>query len=190
MILNRQYPKKKNIKIRTNIYQNINNSQPILALEGINLKGFIARCIKAFHAALYNDFFPDETPNWIDSPLLRGDLINGNVTLEQTLAQFPLFVEIIKKNRKAGRIDRLVCYNGKCVYECVWEQTDDGAWFCLFGLNIYDWKNLGDPIHHTRRGCVGFYMPKSGKPKTATKGIIRVLEIPIRNFEPLDPFGC
>jgi hypothetical protein len=65
---------------------------------------------------------------------------------------------------------------------------DDGTWACIFGLNIYDWKNLGD-ANLRRRGCVGFYMPANGLPAGATTGIARKLEIPILNLDPLDPFG-
>ncbi len=66
---------------------------------------------------------------------------------------------------------------------------DDGTWACIFALNIYDWKKLGGSIHHPQHGCVGFYMPESGKPQNATAGVARTLEIPFTNFDPLDPFG-
>jgi hypothetical protein len=183
------YPKKHNIRVKANVYQRNGSAEPVLVVEGINIRGFIARCVKAFHAALYKEYLPRNTRNWFDPPMLPGTKKAGKVMFEETRVQFPLFVSTLKKNRKAGKLDRISCFNDKCVYECVWEQTDDGTWACMFALNIYDWKNLGDTLHQPRRGCVGFYMPKRGSPKNATTGIVRVLEIPITNLNPLDPFA-
>ncbi|MEN6309620.1 MAG: hypothetical protein ABFD91_17870 [Anaerohalosphaeraceae bacterium] len=181
-------PEKKNIKMKVNIYENSENNKSVLVLEGIDLRGFISRCIKAFHACLYKEYLPQNTRNWFDTPMLHGVKNDGKVVFNTTRIQFPLFVDIIKNNRKAGKIDRIICYNNQCIYECVWEQMDDGTWACIFALNIYNWKYLGDPNHQQRRGCVGFYMPDNGLPTDATKGIYRVLEIPASNCNHLDPF--
>jgi len=183
------YPEKGKRRVRVNIYEDMSNKTSVLALEGIDLRGVIARCVKAFHAALYKEYLPRNTRNWFDPPTLPGIKKNGKIVFEETKVQFPLFVSTIKKNRKAGKLDRISCFNDKCIYECVWEQMDDGTWACIFALNIYDWKNLGDPLHQPRRGCVGFYVPKKGLPENATTGIMRNIEIPILNLDPLDPFG-
>lgn len=183
------YPKRERRRVKVNLYENPKNRTPALVLEGINLRGIIARCVKAFHAALYRQYLPRNTRNWFDPPTLPGIKKNGNILFEETRVQFPLFVSTIKKNRKAGKVDRISCFNDKCFYECVWEQMDDGTWACIFALNIYDWKKLGDPLHQQKRGCVGFYMPRKGLPKNATTGIMRKIEIPILNLDPLDPFG-
>jgi hypothetical protein len=148
----------------------------------------VARFVKAFHAALYKEYLPDKTGHWFDLPTPSGTKKDGKIKFEGIKIQLPLFVATLKKNRKAGKIDRISCFNDKCLYECVWEQMDDGSWACIFGLNIYDWKNLGD-TSQPRRGCVGYYMPAKGLPVGATKGIVRKLETPICNFDPLDPFG-
>ena len=88
-------------------------------LEGINLRGIIARCVKAFHAALYRQYLPRNIRNWFDPPTLPGIKKNGKILFEETKVQFPLFVSTIKKNRKAGKVDRISCFNDKCFYECV-----------------------------------------------------------------------
>lgn len=188
-VLHGKYPQRKNLKVKVGLYTSNKDNQPALVLEGINFRGFIARCVKAFHAALYREFLPPTTPNWFDPPIIPGVKKQGKVEFEETRVQFPLIVSTIKKNRKAGKIDRISCFNNKCIYECVWEQMDNGQWACMFALNIYDWKRLGDSSHQPIRGCVGFYMPTKGLPKNATTGIVKILEIPISNTEPLDPFA-
>jgi hypothetical protein len=55
-----------------------------------------------------------------------------------------------KKNRMAGRMDRIRCNNGKFTYECVWTKADQGEPCCIFGMNIYDWNRLG-PAHLPQR---------------------------------------
>ena len=106
--------------------------------------------------------------------------------MEGILAQHPLFVQVIKKNRTARSIDRIVCCNSKCVYECVWEQTGDGQPVCIFALNLYDWTALADTDNYPKRGCVGMYMPASGRPAIATVGTR--LEFPVPNFGEAGPF--
>lgn len=186
--LHGKYPKKRNVKVKVSLYEDVLNKSPVLGLEGVNLKGVVARFVKAFHAALYGEYLPDDTKNWFDLPTPIGIKKDGKIEFEQIRVQFPLLVETLKKNRKAGKIDSILCFNDKCLYECVWEQMDDGTWACFFGLNIYNWKNLGD-ANQPKRGCVGFYMPDKGLPDDATTGIVRTLEIPVCNFDPLDPFG-
>ncbi|MCX5643149.1 MAG: hypothetical protein NTZ17_00445 [Phycisphaerae bacterium] len=183
------YPRMERRRVKIGVYENAVNKTPVLALEGISLTGVIARCIKGFHAALYGEYLPKTTPHWFDPPTAVGSKKGNQIVFEETRPHFLLFVRTIKKNRKAGRVDRISCFNDKCVYECVWERTDGGTWACFFALNIYDWKELGDASHQPRRGCVGFYMPTRGRPPQAMIGITRVLEIPIPNAEAFDPFG-
>ncbi len=187
--LNGIHPPKNKLKVKLKLAENLENNQPVLVSENINIRGFIWRCVKAFHAALYKEYLPQETRNWVDPPVPPGTKNNKGITFEKLPEQFRTFVKTIKQNRMAGKTDRIECFNGKCIYECVWEQMDGGEWSCIFALNIYDWKNLGDPTHQKRRGCVGFYMPDTGLPEVASTGIARTLEMPISNLEPLDPFG-
>jgi len=59
---------------------------------------------------------------------------------------------------------------------------------CFFGLDIYDWQDLGDIGTQPRRGCAGFYrLPGGIFPMNATKTVSTLLIIP--NLHPLDPFG-
>lgn len=99
----------------------------------------------------------------------------------------PEFVKELKRNRATGTLDRIVCRNGKCRYECVWSQADNGAWICIYGLDLYQWINLGDTSSETR-GCVGSYLrPQHGTPPgaTCTTRIVFTVE----NRERLNPFG-
>ncbi len=187
--LHSKYPKRENIKLNLTVHKEAGWSVPMLILEGLNLQGVLARWIRAFHAALYKEYLPNNTPNVFEPPVPSGRKEKGKVVFDKLKIHFPLFVEVIKKNRKAGKIDRVVCFNEKCVYECVWETMDNGTWACFFALNIYDWKKLGDATYFPKRGCVGWYSPKTGCPQNATKGIVRILEIPISNVDSLDPFG-
>jgi hypothetical protein len=99
-----------------------------------------------------------------------------------------LVVDTIKTNRAKNNLDRIQCNNGKLLYECVWLQSDGGLWICVFALDIYGWKDLGDTPHLPARGCAGFYLLPSGSaPESATKAVTSMVIIP--NFDPLDPFG-
>jgi hypothetical protein len=152
----------------------------------INMKPIIFRWVRGFHAAIYQEFLPAGTKKAIHLPMpslkLDGDKVSP---LKDILPQQYKMVEVIKKNRAVDRLDRIECRNSECVYECVWDQADNGAWLCIFALQIYNWKDLGDPVHFIQRGCSGSYM--SQYPINATKGVS--IEIPILNFDKLDPFG-
>lgn len=93
----------------------------------------------------------------------------------------------IKRNRVAGKLDRIVCSNGKCIYECVWYKADGGQPICIFALNVYDWSALANTDDFPKRGCVGMYLPAKGRPAGATTATS--LSISILNAEVLDPFG-
>ena len=112
-------------------------------------------------------------------------LPNGQVSFDPILPQQQSFAEEIKKNRRAKRLDRVVCFNDQCVYECVWVRDDAGGSWCMFAFRLYDWETLADRHNFPARGCVGFYRPAPGKPATATWGTS--LPIPTSG-NPLDPF--
>ncbi len=160
----------------------------MLAFAGIDMKGIIARWLRGFHAALYKEFLPIETPNAIHPPFPCAEIKSVGVVPEQLLVQHPVFVEAVKKNRMAGRIDTIITANGNCLYECTWEQDDQNRWMCIFALKIYNWQELGDRESFPIRGCTGFYSPRSGKPNGAVTGICRTLEMPLLSGNPLDPF--
>jgi hypothetical protein len=70
----------------------------------------------------------------------------------------------------------------------VWSQADNGQRICIWGLDVYGWKELGDVTHFEPRGCVGVYWSNSGViPATATRGTRLHFRIP--SLDRLDPFG-
>ncbi len=185
-VIHGKRPRLENARLNHRTFVVQNNNKPILAFLNTDLKGQIWRWVRGFHAALYGEFLPLDTNRNIHPPFPCGKMQTDGVTIEKIQDQQYHFVEIIKKNRLAHHIDNIMCNNGKCVYECVWVQMDNGSWICIFALNIYDWIKLADK-HFSARGCVGFYQPKVGCPTNGTKWT--PLEIPIVNLEPLDPFG-
>jgi hypothetical protein len=106
------------------------------------------------------------------------------------LAQHSVFVDTIKVQRALGNLDRITANNGKLTYECVWAQTDNGElWFCVFALNLYDWKQLGRTEFQPARGCVGSYvLPSRQSPANASRA--RATPIVIPNSDRLDPFAA
>jgi hypothetical protein len=163
-------------------------------LSGANLHRTICRWLRAFHAALYGEYLPDNdgtvngTKFSFDPPFPVGHLDEDHeINVDPIRPHHCYFVERIKQNRLAKRLDRIVCFNGKCVYECVWDTADRGEPICIFALNVYDWGALANTDDFPRRGCVGAYPPVKGRPAGATTAT--PLTIPISNVEKLDPFG-
>ncbi len=64
-------------------------------LEGINLRGIIARCVKAFHAALYRQYLPRNIRNWFDPPTLPGIKKNGKILFEETKVQCKCLAAVV-----------------------------------------------------------------------------------------------
>lgn len=191
-VIHGKQPALKNVKLNPQIYDvdNIrdsnNNSESFLAFRNVGLVEQIWRWVRGFHAAFYSEFLPHETRKIVHPPFPIGQIQSDGFSIDKILDRQYHFVEIIKKNRLANCTDKIICYNGKCDYECVWVQMDNGFWACVFALNIYDWIRLADK-HFSPRGCVGWYQPQLGRPKNGTKWTL--LEIPLINLEPLDPFG-
>ena len=116
-----------------------------------NLHRTICRWLRAFHAALYREYLPDNdgtkdgTRLSFDPPFPIGHVDeNGEIKVDAIRPHHTFFVEQIKRNRLAGQLDRIICFNGKCVYECVWDKADDGQPICIFALNVYDWSALAN----------------------------------------------
>jgi len=160
-----------------------------MAVEGLDLRSIIRRWIRGFHAALYREYLPDDTGAFMTSPPLpegRPHKHGGEfVPVPEIVSHF---VEELKKNRATNTLDRIVCRNRKCRYECVWAQADRGQWMCIYGLDLYDWMNLGDTRHFEARGCVGAYRrPAGGTPRGATCATHLVFTV--ENAQRLNPFG-
>lgn len=160
-----------------------------VGVKNLNVDAAIWRWIKAFHAALYRQ--PLHGNNFaIQTPFPRADLNLGKFQIQPLRAQHFLAVEEIKRNRILRNIDSVVAYNRKLRYECIWCQADDRAsWFCMFGLDIYDWKDLGSSSRDIpARGCAGVYaLPDRAAPSNAA--INRSGRIIIPNLDPFDPFA-
>ena len=187
-VIHGRYPNERNLKLRADVVDMPDHDIPFLAIRGIRLHFVVWRWIRAFHAALYGEFLPDDTMLAFHSPMPQGKNNNGEYVITEHLKQHALFVSVIHRNRAACTLDRIVCNNSKCVYECAWDQLDNGRSICIFALQVYDWKRLGDSAHFASRGCVGLYRPVAGRPSNATRGTR--LEFPLRGVDLLDPFEC
>lgn len=186
-VLHGKHPSPENVRLNVGIVKTDNINGKFTGLVGTNLHNVIHRWLRAFHSALYRQYLPNETKNYLHTPFPSGSVdTQQQVKIEKILPQHSTFVEIIKRNRCAQRLDRIVCCNGKCVYECVWETTDNGEPMCIFALKLYDWCALADTEHFPRRGCVGMYMPVEGRPPNATT--TTNLHFPFTNIDILDPF--
>jgi hypothetical protein len=181
-----KWPKPRNIRLKHEIFEDPDVDTPFLAFFDTGLPSQIWRWVRGFHASLYSEFLPLDTKSAVHPPFPYGKRETDGYAIDKIRDQQYLFVKIIKKNRVARCIDRIVCNNGRCSYECVWVQMDRGPWACVFALQIYNWSTLADK-HFVARGCTGYYEPLSGRPANGTKWT--VLEVPFSNLEPLDPFG-
>jgi hypothetical protein len=146
------------------------DGQPVVGAGGFDLRAIIRRWVFGFHAALYAEFLSAGERFMTFPPLAEGDPNTGR--LDDTPEIVPELVRAIRYNRGLDKVDRVVTRNGKCVYECVWLESDaPGRWFCAFALDVYGWVELGDTERFGRRGCVGMYvLDGSAVPATATRG--------------------
>lgn len=161
----------------------------VVGVGGLNIERHVIRWVRGFHAALYREFLPDQgstdfcvslpTPRLLSSP-------SATRTMSGLQRNHVKFVEVIKKNRKAARLDRIHCNNGKFTYECVWTTCDTGQDCCVFAIQLYDWQKLG-PTTRPSGSCVGLYLPQNGRPTHGTQEAS--IEIPILNLEPFDAFS-
>ncbi len=183
-----KYPKPEKMRLDVRVVETANTRSRFAGLVGTNLHNVLSRWIRGFHSALYSEYLPNETRNYIHLPFPSGNISKHNqVIMDEILPQHQLFVEEIKKNRIAKTLDRIVCYNGQCIYECFWMTTDDGQSICIFALKVYNWCALADTDNFTKRGCVGMYMPVKGRPGIATTGT--KLHFSVTDIDKLDPFG-
>lgn len=160
------------------------------ALTNLNIDRVVWRWISGFHAALYREpALQIRLSGALVTPFPRGRLVNGVPVIDELLPQHNLFVQALKTNRAIKNTDRVSCNKGQVTYECVWYQADNGgSWMCFFGLDIYDWKDLGHKRGYNPRGCAGAYSLLSRlAPADAAKGIANVGSG--RNEDKLDPFA-
>jgi len=181
-----QFPDDDKVAIEFRQYNVDEFATPFLGMVKTQFGNQIARWIRGFHSALYHEYLPINTPNAIHPPFPYGHLTDDGFVINDIEDQQYMFVKLIKKNRLAKRLDRIVCNNGKLQYECVWMKTDQGDWCCVFALQVYDWVQLADN-NFPRRGCVGWYQPVSGKPNYGT--VASKLEFPYSNSDLLNAFA-
>jgi hypothetical protein len=183
------FPNQERVRLTATIVEDQITGEQFPGISGTSVEHHVIRWVRGFHAALYHEFLPDQpsTNFCVSLPfpcLLKG--LQGQRVAAGLLQNHLDLVAEIKKNRTAGRLDRIQCNNGQCLYECVWSQTDDGKALCVFALKLYDWAKLADP-RLSRESCVGAYLPISGRPERGTQ--VTMLEIPVRSTNRLDAFA-
>jgi hypothetical protein len=174
-------------KLRVAVGQ-FQNGSPTAALRDLDIKEIIRRWVRGFHAALYREYVPPDALFATYPPFPEGRHVGDQVTFVPIPEVFAKFVEKLKRNRTVGTLDRIVCRNGKCHYECVWSQADNGNWICIYCLNLYNWIELGDIHNFTARGCVGCYRRTSGGvPPNASTTTPLIFDC--KSARPYDPFA-
>lgn len=160
----------------------------IAVFDGKNLEELIKRWLKGFHAALYRTALPKGSMFAIQTPFPSGVVENGELVVDPILEQHYKFVESIKRNRVVNNLDLIVSNNEKFKYECVWDQLNDKSWICIFAIDLYGWKDLGDINNFQPRGCAGSYrLPTGHAPAGAS--LATQLEFKLNNLDRADPFS-
>ena len=110
------------------------DGQLFVAAGGFDLRAIIRRWVLGFHAALYREFLNAGQAFMTFPPLAEGN--RDNLEIQRVPEIIPEVVRAIRFNRSLGKVDRLITRNGKCVYECVWMESDaPGTWFCAYALD-------------------------------------------------------
>jgi len=187
-LLHGRFPEPHRDRLAIEIQENPARAQTFGILTGVNLEPAVHRWLKAFHAALYRQPLPVSTRFATQLPFPSATLKGGKFVLDRIPDQHLRFVETLKKNRLVGNLDTIACNNEKLRYECVWAQMSDGSWGCVYGLDLYDWKNLGDIHNFPARGCAGLYRPGSARPPSGAAMATR-LTFSVKNDDVLDPFA-
>lgn len=155
-----------------------------------DLKGFIWRWVRGFHSALYRSFLPETSPRVVMGPVMAGVIKDGKPFAVDDPEMFKRAVATLKNSAAGGRVDSVSTRNGKCIYECVWDDAVDrtsgrAVPICLFRLRVYDWERLsrGTPLKFS--GCAGSY-----RVEPAPAGAVKATSIMISgtNYRPLSAF--
>ena len=148
-------PSQKNQRLAIRSLDSPTGGSPLGAVTNLDIPGAIRRWVMGFHAALYREPLSNGTRYAIQTPFPSARLSTGAAEFDPIPPQHEVFVETIKMNRVVGNLDEIRSNNGKLIYQCVWDQADNGAWICVFALDIYKWKDLGDINNFEGRGCAG-----------------------------------
>ena len=185
---NRQVPSPRDQQLKFQEVRIGPRNAEAVAVSNLPIANAVWRWIRGFHSALYGSYIPEAAPHTLRTPFPATTLTSSGHVPEPLLPQHQMFVQLLKDNRAAGRLDRIQCNSGKLTYECVWIQSDKGPWMCVFALDLYQWKDLGDVSNFAARGCAGSYVLAEGlRPPLATAAA--TLSIAAPNLDPLDPFG-
>lgn len=130
----------------------------LLATTGVDVPGAVWRWVRGFHAALYRTPLRVGFRGELITPFVAAEFTPEGAVLETPSANYAQLSHIVKTHTDAGNVDRIVSNKGAMSYSCVWGQpVPSGPWLCAFGLDIYDWKDLGEP-RLEQRDCLGFYV--------------------------------
>ena len=186
-LLHGMQPNQRDDKLKIKEYSTKAN-KTIAVFEGKNLEELIKRWLKGFHAALNSMALPSGSMFAIQTPFPSGVMKNGKLVVDPILEQHYKFVESIKRNRAINNLDLIVSNNEKIKYECVWDQLNDNSWICIFAIDLYGWKDLGDVNNFEPRGCAGSYRLLTGK-APADASLATQLEFRLNNLDRADPYS-
>jgi hypothetical protein len=181
-LLHNKVPRPERQRLRFKVSPELN----VGGVTNLDIERAVWRYILGFHAALYQEPFPEPMLGTLTVPFVKvfGDNLKDNLDERQ----HSLIVNAIKSQRSIGNLDRIQSNNFKLKYECFWLMADSGRWSCMFGLDIYDWKELGDTGHYPKRGCAGVYLGGTTLPKNAS--IAKDVSAFVINTSPFDPFAA
>ena len=179
-----RYPSRGNKKLRVARLEG--NGKTMLGLLNVRLNEEVHRWVRAFHAALYREPLLGEAAFVVETPFPRATFTSSSVEFVPLRRQHQVFVAAIKEARAGGRIDYVSSNNGRLRYECTWCEATTGRWACIFAVDLYGWKKLGDIHNFSARGCAGSYLADK-RPPSATA--MPLLAIAATNQDGLDPFG-
>lgn len=180
-LLHHKVPRPERQKLRFRISPELN----VGGVVNVDIERAVWRYVVGFHAALYKEPFPEPMMGAITVPFVK--VVGDNLQDNLLKSQHSLIVRGIKAQRTMGNLDRIQSNNFKLKYECFWVMADDGKWTCMFALDIYGWKELGDTGHYPARGCAGVYVGGTTPPAHASTAIDNTQVI--LNTFPFDPFA-
>jgi hypothetical protein len=156
---------------------------------GVDWKRIIRRWICACHAALYSEYLPLDVKMKLHLPW--PEAVAGpdeHLTFRPIPDDHRKLVQAIKVNRPLGRTDKILGWNQKFIFECLWDRADNGPWLCIFTIDLYRWKELACDIPTVPlRGCVGCYWSDARPPDGASIGTS--IQLPWLRSEDTDAFG-
>ena len=186
-VLHGKHPKKHRGRLKFGLTTLPGSKQDATFIYGHDLRPCIWRYVKGFHAALYKEHLEVNGKANVHLPFPEGHRQGNTVKYLPILDQQYTIADELRKSRIAKTIDRISCYQEKCIYECIWVKMNTGEWHCLFCLRLYNWENLGDIHNFPKQGCVGAYCSTKGRPASGTTGTL--IDFPCPTEHPLDPFA-